>query len=567
MAQFFNFDINKRVSKTELTGSNNFERLKNNKIQTKLEKLFSNVPTDAPYSNPQMLKNKEGISDDLRLENEEDVFALSDGFDMLLSRRFTKNSRNLYKYYDSKQKRSELINLSQIDEIDDIVQKLASEVIVTDKENKRFAEIIVDEVKLKELNVKKSVINKITKTISQFTPNVYTMLRLYDTEGWKKFYRFAVEGSLAYEIVYDNVENPKRILGFNPLDSLRLRPYYDKGRRLWAYYEERMRDQRETKRVFYDSQVLRLDWKDVSPNGKTSYVEQLLKSYNMMRIVIEAKIIFAVNNATYRSLITIPVRGQSRKRATQTLGSEMMRYKDDVFFDSENGELKVNGSPNVPATKEIFLAEGDGGTPSYDTVSNNGPDLLNLEQDEFFTKRLYKASKIPVSRFDESLAETWSVDPSSTYRIEIAFSEYIDRIRNVFGKLLLTPMMNILNMEIPEIRGDFQIMDAISIQWVSKSIFKEFMEMDLNERRYNYIDQMRNTLTSYDENGDERPYFPIKYIVKEILHLTDEEIETIEKMRKEEEIEKIKSNADLEKLKNETRDKLGLNEEPNEEEF
>lgn len=41
----------------------------------------------------------------------------------------------------------------------------------------------------------------------------------------------------------------------------------------------------------------------------------------------------------------------------QTLNSAMARYKEDIDFNTETGELKVNGRTNLPFNKEYWMPE------------------------------------------------------------------------------------------------------------------------------------------------------------------------------------------------------------------
>ena len=48
--------------------------------------------------------------------------------------------------------------------------------------------------------------------------------------------------------------------------------------------------------------------------------------------------------------------------------SAMNRYKEDISFNGDTGELLVNGKMNLPFNKEYWMPENENGTPQIETL-------------------------------------------------------------------------------------------------------------------------------------------------------------------------------------------------------
>ena len=53
---------------------------------------------------------------------------------------------------------------------------------------------------------------------------------------------------------------------------------------------------------------------------------------------------------------TIPTKNMNRVLAQQTLMTAMNRYKEDIKFVADTGELTINGQVNMPFNKGILDA-------------------------------------------------------------------------------------------------------------------------------------------------------------------------------------------------------------------
>ena len=232
-------------------------------------------------------------------------------------RRSDTTTKQYISYFDKdyQNKRHYLQGFSQNPEIEFILDTICDESIVYDDKNfwAYFAflehEEVSDEMRDKVLKRYKEIYN-----LFGFNQDIF---------AWHLFRKFLIEGILAFEIVFDT--KGKNIVGFKELDSSLLIPtveqqpdgsYVD----IWIQYP----DNPALTRKLYDSQVIYISYsKGGGSSTRISYLERLIRSFNLLRIMEHTRIIWNVMNSSFRMTMTVPVGTRSQQKAKQTLGELM----------------------------------------------------------------------------------------------------------------------------------------------------------------------------------------------------------------------------------------------------
>ena len=414
-------------------------------------------------------------------------------------------------------KRESLRKLALQPELEDILDTMTNECVVYDSDNAYFAEPFVDDKALKDF--KEGVQKKIRESVESNYYRFYKMLN-WKYNAWDDFKRFLIEGSLAWEIIYDSLEKPHKIIGLIPLDPATLTKSYNNGKIYWIQFKGITGKERK----LLDAQVIYIQYQE-NVVARQSYLERLIRPYNVYRIIEQAQIIWTITNASYKMKFTIPVQGMNKTNGMQTLRSAMQRYKEDIKFNSDSGELTINGQTNLPFNKEYWFPETDSGSPQVETIGGDGPDLNDYSQLKFFKNQLYKMSKIPLSRFDDDSGQTFfGTDVTSMARDEINFGRFVTRLRNVFSRILIKPMQLQLALDIPEVREMPEILDAIQLRWQSYNLFEEMFEQEIMQKRVEFIQMMKDSLVDMDTQGNEVKFFSSEFLVRKYLKLSDADL-------------------------------------------
>lgn len=434
-------------------------------------------------------------------------------------------------------KRQILRRMAEQPEIEDILDIMCNECIVYDSDNNYICKPFIDNAVLQDLNERS--LNEVRTAIDSIFYKIY-MLENMKEDAWNKFRRFLIDGVIAFHIIYDDLQHPKNIIDIVEVDPATLTKVIEGTMTYWIQYKGVMGHERK----LLDAEIIYIKYTDDGVSTRQSYLERLMRPFNIYRIIEQAQIIWTVTQSSFKTKFTIPVGDQNRAKGAQTLNSAMNRYKEDIAFNNDTGELKVNGRVNLPFNKEYWFPSNSIGTPEVETLVDNGPQLNDSDQLKFFLSKLYKMSKIPESRFDKESGTTWfGTDASAVLRDEINFGRFVQRLRHIFSYILIKPLQIQLALQIPDLKNDKRILDSISLYFYSYNQFQELMEAEVDMKRMEHIQTLKDTFISTDADGNEVPYFCDKFLLIKYLKMSDADIELNEKYKKEQQAEQKRVEA------------------------
>lgn len=445
------------------------------------------------------------------------------------------------------QKRDILRKMAMQPELEDILDIMANESIVYDDELAYICQPFLDTSLIQDLNEKSA--DEIRSAVDTSFYKIYMLLN-WKQNAWDDYKRYLVDGVMAYEIIYDNLEHPKAVIGIVDLDPATLTKTVKEGITYWVQFKDIL----GRERILLDSQVIYIKYEDSGVSTRQSYLERLIRPFNLYRIVEQAQVIWTVTQSSFKTLFTIPVGGMNKTKGMQTLAQAMNRYKEDISFNTETGELQINGRTNMPFNKEYWMPENEQGRPQIETLVDNGPQLNDSDQIRYFEGKLWKMSKIPASRFDKDAQSTWfGTDATQALREEIDFTRFVQRIRNSFAEILLKPLRIQLTLSIPDIKNDKRILESVSLRWNSYNLFEEMMNIEVMTKRVEFIGTMKDSLTITDSEGEEQPFFSPKFLIMKYLKMSEADLELNEKYKLEEKL-KGKGGEEDEESDEETED-------------
>ena len=517
--------------------------LESQKKQGKLSKLLTTLSRYGMTYTDQVLKNMQAIPADRNLQNKEDIGyhqSLYQGWD---------NSWTPKKEEDKSYSEKALIEKVRVlrkmatqPELEDILDILANECIVYDNDESYIATPFMDTALIQELNEKSA--EEIRRCVDTSFYKLYMLLD-FKRNAWSLFKRWLIDGVLAFEIVYDDLEHPKSIIGIIPIDPTIITRKVDQdGTEKWIMFKDMV----GLERTLLSSQIIYVKYSERDDGvDRQSYLERLIRPFNIYRIIEQAQIIWTTTQASFKMMFTIPVAGMNKARGLQTLQSAMNRYKEEITFNSETGELLTNGKVNQIFNKEYWMPENENGKPEIETLVDNGPQLNDSDQLTYHLNKLYKISKIPLGRFDKDAQATWfGSDPTAVLRDEINFGRFVNRLRATWAEIILKPLRIQVSLSIPDIKNDKRILDAISLRFNTYNQFTEMMEIEIDTKRVEFIQTMHDSLTTQDAEGNDVSFFSEKFLVLKYLKMSEADLELNEKYLLEEKFKKKSGNGEEE---------------------
>ena len=431
---------------------------------------------------------------------------------------------------DYQKKKITLRKFALQDEIEDILDIICEEAIVFDNMNK-FASIKLN------YRVDQSIMDELSDEYNK----IYNYFGFYDTlQATDYFRKWLIDGFLAFEIVYDSEQ--KNVIGFVELDPTALTPGIDPNtnEKIWFVNQQiGINGQTQQDRILYDSQVIYLAYAKADMVSRISYVERLIRSFNILRTMEATRIIWAVTNASYKTQYIIPVGSVQSPRGRQTLAQAMANYKELVDFDWDSGEIKTNGRPMLQFYKDIFMASEGGETPQIQNLGGDGPEISDTETLKYFRDKLRQASKIPFTRFEREQGEgQYSMSAEGIAREEIRFSKFITRLRALFQEILIKPLYIQMCLKHPEILNDMNFRVNMSLDYNKDSVFEENKEIELLQKKSDFVASLMSSITEHDDEGNEIPFFDLDFVVHRWMGLSDEDLKLNQRYKDEKKLKK-----------------------------
>jgi hypothetical protein len=402
------------------------------------------------------------------------------------------------------------------DEIRDFITTISDDAIM-------YSE---DENFCSPVNLSEEFNEEIKKKYHDNFKKIYDILNFSDgIIAWNYFRTLLIDGFLAFEIIYD--DKNKNIIGTNQLDPSTLLPSIEPvtGTSIWVQYPESP----EFRRTLLDSQIIYISYSSGAEYSETSYVENLIRPYNQLKLLEQTRIMFNVMNAMVNRVFTLPVAGMSRQMAEEQLAKIIMDYKDEVSFNEEFGVVTINGSPHIQYNKDIWLTEGESGKPNVENLEFKGHNINENDMLTWFYNALKRASKIPFSRFDKTNGGgNIFGDVTDMSRDELHFFHFIQRLRTVFKEIIVKPWKIKMLLDFPELENDVNFTSKINIHYNGSNLFHEWKRLNNLSKRAEVAGNLSNNL----KGADDKPYFSIEFLVREILKIDDETLKENERWKK-----------------------------------
>ena len=452
-------------------------------------------------------------------------FTQDDAFKWILSHQDVK-IRKYIAYFDRDymEKRKFLRKFALNGEIEFILDTVCDESITYDDRN-FFATASTLNIDLKD-----KILDKITDHYNR----LYNVFGFQNSNlAWQYFRQFLIDGFLAFEIIYDN--KGKEIIGFKELDPTSLQPMVEKVgendyQQFWIQYPANP----QMTRKLTNEQIIYISYAKGNAVSRVSYSERLIRSYNILKIMENTRIIWNVMNASYRLKFVIPTGTQSQQKALQTLGQIMSNYKEDISINDNSGELTINGRPKVQFYKNYLFPEKDGQTPDISSLNPSGPDFNIMDNVLYFFNKLKMDSKIPYSRFSSrsSAPINYQTGVDQMQRDEIRFEKFLRRLRSIFQEILVKPLYIQMCLDHPELAKDRNFKSKLGLNYHRESELEEMIQMGGFTKRIEFVNGLAEIKMKIGET--ESPYFDKEFLINRFLGITPDQAKTNDEYKKKE---------------------------------
>ncbi len=151
------------------------------------------------------------------------------------------------------------------------------------------------------------------------------------------------------------------------------------------------------------------------------------------RMLEDAVVIYRLARAPERRIFYIDVGNLPKMKAEQYLRDMMTKHKNKLVYDANTGEVR-DDRKFMTMLEDYWLPRREGGRGTEITTLPGGQNLGEMEDVDYFRKKLYMSLNVPVSRLEADNAFNLG-RASEISRDELKFTKFVSRLRNRFSML------------------------------------------------------------------------------------------------------------------------------------
>ena len=295
-------------------------------------------------------------------------------------------------------------DMSQMSDCEIAIDNIVNDAIVVD-DILPSVSFVLDKTELTE-GIKKKVRTEFETVLDLLNFNNY---------GHDIFRRWYIEGRLYYHIMIDENDPKRGIVELRSLDATKIKkvknvkvekttdPRKAKVEIVPTYnYNESGLDKRASSGIIISGDSIAYSTSGLlnpQKNAVMSYLHKAIKPLNQLRMVEDAIVIYRISRAPERRIFYIDVGNLPKLKAEQYIRDIMTRYKNRLVYDSDSGEVK-DDRRHQSMLEDYWLPRREGGRGTEITTLPGGENLGQLEDVEYFQRKMYKAMHVPVSRLE-----------------------------------------------------------------------------------------------------------------------------------------------------------------------
>ena len=412
--------------------------------------------------------------------------------------------------------------ISQYSDCDSAIDDIVNEAIVSDDETTPVS-ILLDDVKYSA---------SIKKKIEEEFNNVLKLLK-FNSKGHDIFRTWYIDGRMYYQILVDD-KNPKAgIVELRQIDPRKIRKIKNVEKEKTAAGVEIIKKVEEYY-IYNDKGIteasvtgIKLPIDSVIYTGSglidsnsglmMSHLHKAIKIVNQLKMMEDALVIYRISRAPERRIFYVDVGNLPKVKAEQYVNDLMNKFRNKIVYDATTGEVR-DDRKHMSMMEDFWMPRREGGKGTEITTLPGGQTLGQIEDIEYFQNKLYQSLNVPATRLQKT--DGFNLGRSSEItRDEIKFTKFVNRIRKKFSELFLDALKIQLVLKGVVNLDDWEaIVQDIKFDYKRDNHFTELKEAEIVQGRINLLTAMDPFVGKY--------YSPT-YIKKNVLKMTDEEIEEI----------------------------------------
>ena len=416
-------------------------------------------------------------------------------------------------------------DIAQQPECDSAIEDIINEGIVSNEKDQAVA------IELDRLILPKRIKDRIREEFDK----VLELLN-FDQKGHDIFRRWYVDGRMYYHKVIDQKNPRKGITELRYIDPKKIRKVKEvKKKNKLGSSIELVDSVREY--FLYNDKGLHSGTNEgikISPDSITycpsglidqnrghvlSYLHKAIKPVNQLRMIEDALVIYRISRAPERRIFYIDVGNLPKIKAEQYLKDVMNRYRNKLVYDASTGEIRDDRN-HMSMLEDFWLPRREGGRGTEITTLPGGSNLGEIDDIEYFKKKLYRSLNVPISRLEAEAGFSLGRSTEIT-RDELKFTKFVQRLRKRFTPIFTDILKTQLILKGVVTLEDWKKMHQhIQYDFLQDGHFAELKKAELLEDRINALGNIESYIGTF---------FSKEWVQKNVLNFTQAEIEDMQK--------------------------------------
>jgi len=257
---------------------------------------------------------------------------------------------------------------------------------------------------------------------------------------------------------------------------------------------------------------------DYTKNVVVGYLHKALKTANQLSMMEDALVIYRISRAPERRIFYIDVGNLPKAKAEQYLADVMNRYKNKLVYNAQTGEIK-DDRKHMSMLEDFWLPRREGGRGTEISTLPGGQNLSEIEDIEYFKKKLYRALNVPISRMEADNGFNMG-RASEISRDELKFNKFTNRLQKKFARVFTDIIRTQLILkEIVNAEEFDKFKDFLLYDFATDNHFTELKEVEIMRERLDTLSQASEYVGKY---------YSDEWVRKYILRQTEVEIKEID---------------------------------------
>jgi hypothetical protein len=249
-----------------------------------------------------------------------------------------------------------------------------------------------------------------------------------------------------------------------------------------------------------------------------SHLHKAIKPLNQLRMLEDAVVIYRLARAPERRIFYIDVGNLPKAKAEQYVRDMMVRHKNRLVYDANNGEIK-DARKFMTMLEDYWLPRREGGRGTEITTLPGGENLGQMDDVDYFRKKLYKSLSVPISRLEPdgqfSLGRSGEIT-----RDEVKYAKFVERLRDRFTHLFDNLLEIQLLLKGVMTREEWKDMkNDIKYDFQRDNYYAEIKEQDMMNNRLAVL----GVVDAYVGK-----YYSVEWIRKNVLRQTEDEMKELD---------------------------------------